>query len=166
MLTAMCILFLWGHFRKNRAVAAAISTERKADYQRIRRISRVFWLVFLVFSVMVFIYVVFPHLYYVFLPMDMFHHPVINSIGLLTIKVAIAWIVVAQLHIDKELFKYLNNIESMPAMKLVWYSEGMLIAGMLVLFVGIVITITNVVGLALAASSVVFFYTSRVYRYD
>jgi len=62
----------------------------------------------------------------VFLPLDKFHHPLINVMGLLIMKIAIVWFVIAQIHIDKELYKYSRNIESLSDMELVRYSERML----------------------------------------
>src|SRR5690606_34568098 len=100
---------------------------------------------------MTLVYSLVPEYYYIFFPLDTFHHPVINIMGLLIMKIAIIWIVIAQVHIDKELYKYSRNIESLSAIELVRYSERMLLAGKLVLFIGLFITITNIISLILVA---------------
>ncbi|UXX78654.1 hypothetical protein N7E81_14935 [Reichenbachiella carrageenanivorans] len=113
---------------------------------------------------MTIIYATVPDLYFVFLPLDIFHHPFINITGMLIIKLAIVWIIVAQIHIDKELFKYRRDMESLTAMELVSYSEGILLSGMLIFFLGIFITITNVVGMILILLGMLFFFRNEVYK--
>lgn len=77
------------------------------------------------------------------------HHPLIDQMGILILKISLVWILIAQLQIDKELYKYSRDIESLSAMELVSYSEKMLLSGMLVLFIGFFTTITNVIGFVL-----------------
>jgi hypothetical protein len=116
------------------------------------------------------VYSLVPEFYYVFLPLDKFHHPLINVMGLLIMKIAIIWIVIAQVHIDKELFKYSRNIESLSAMELVRYSERMLLTGMLVLFIVFFTTITNIIGLVLVALGVAIylrmFFTNPPHQFE
>ncbi|MEQ6167174.1 hypothetical protein AAOE16_08265 [Ekhidna sp. MALMAid0563] len=164
MVVAMAILVFWGQFRKRLKLSAHESPDKLINYKRIKRVSSVFWIIFSLFGIMIIIYCVAPDLYFLFVPLDAFHHPLINNIGLLITKLAIAWIIVAQIHIDKELFKYSRDIESLSAMELVSYSEGMLLSGMLVLFLGIFTTITNVVGVILTVIGVLFFVKGKIYK--
>ena len=164
MVVTMAILLFWGQFRKRLKLTTYESPDEQVDYKRIKRISTIFWMIFSLFGLMIIIYSSIPDLYFLFLPLDIFHHPFINSIGLLIVNMAIAWIVVAQLHIDKELFKYKRNIESLKAMELVSYSESMLLSGMLILFLGIFITITNLVGMVLTLLGIMYFFKNRVYK--
>lgn len=161
VVVSMAILLLWGMARKKLSVNEPHDPLAFSQYHRIKRVSLWFWLIFSAFILMVVIYSIVPDLYFVFFPLDVFHHPLINNIGILVTKLAIAWIVVAQLHIDKELYKYLRDMESLSAMELLWYSEGKLLAGMLFLFVGISITITNVVGLFLVVTCLIIFIKIR-----
>ncbi len=164
IVVAIVILFFWKQLRRKLQPSDIAYPTEAIKYKRIKRVSRVFWGAFFAYSLMVLIYATLPEFYFLFLPLDTFHHPLINSIGMLIIKLSIGWIVVAQLHIDKELYKYFRNIESLPIMELIWYSEGMLLSGMLALFIGIFITITNVVGFVLTAGCLIFFLKNRVYK--
>lgn len=164
IVVSTAILLFWSTFRKRLKLNTRVFPDDLVNYKRIRRVSRIFWFIFFGFSFMVIIYTALPGMYFIFVPLDTFHHPLINSIGLLVTKLGIAWIVVAQLHIDKELFKHARDIENLPAMELVWYSEVMLLSGMQVLFTGIFLTITNVVGFLLFVTGLVIYFRSRIYR--
>ena len=158
MLVATWLIVFWRNFRKvTQTFSFTSSPEKLAHYNRLKRVNGIFWIIFTLFGIMTVIYSVIPQLYYVFLPLDRFHHPFINSMGLLILKIAIVWIVVAQLNIDKELYKYSRNIESLSAMEMVSYSERMLVSGMLVLFIGFFTTITNVIGLILVVVSILIY---------
>ncbi|MBZ9651819.1 hypothetical protein [Psychroflexus montanilacus] len=159
ILVSTWLLFFWKQFRKITQISNSTSKVNNAiKYNRLKRVSNYFWLIFSVFGLMAIIYSLFPGLYFLFLPLDKFHHPIINSIGLLILKIAIIWIVIAQIHIDKELYKYSKNIESLSAMELLRYSERMLISGMLVLFIGFLTTITNIIGFLLVALGIFIYF--------
>lgn len=152
MVVATWLIIFWNQFRRLKAFTMTSGTkERIIEYNRLRRVSSIFWLIFSIFGIMTIIYSVVPELYFVFLPLDKFHHPSINLMGLLIILLAIVWILMAQINIDKELYKFSRNIESLSAMELLHYSERMLLSGMLVLFIGFFTTITNIIGLLLIA---------------
>lgn len=171
MLVATWLIVFWKQFRKvTRITETSSDTKKIKEYNRLKRVSFLFWLIFSAFSVMTVIYSLTPEFYYVFLPLDKFHHPLINVLGLLIMKIAIVWIVIAQIHIDKELYKYSRNIESLSAMELLRYSERMLLTGMLVLFIGFFTTITNVIGLVLVVLGVVvylkMFFTNSSHQFQ
>ncbi|UZR98939.1 hypothetical protein [Chondrinema litorale] len=159
MLVACWLTIFWRHFRKITQIAKDIyDVDNILEYNRLKRVSGYFWVIFSVFSFMTIIYSLFPDLYYLFIPLDVFHHPIINSIGLLILKVAIIWILVAQITIDKELYKYSKDIESLSAMELVRYSEQTLLAGMLVFFIGFFTTITNFIGFLLVILGIYIYH--------
>lgn len=158
MLVASWLIIFWKQFRKVTRIYDSNPTSHKiVEYDRLRRVSGFYWIIFSLFGLMTIVYTIFPELYFVFLPLDKFHHPLINQIGLLLMKIAIVWIVIAQIHIDKELYKYSRDIESLSAMELVHYSEKMLLTGILVLFVGFFTTITNIIGLILVVIGVTIY---------
>lgn len=158
MLVATWLIVFWKQFRKfTRITETSADTEKILEYNRLKRVSLFFWIIFSVFGIMTIIYSVVPEFYYVFIPLDTFHHPLINVMGLLIMKIVIVWIMIAQVHIDKELYKYSRNIESLSAMELVRYSERMMFTGMLVLFIGFFTTITNIIGLILVAFGVAIY---------
>lgn len=159
MLIATILIVFWKQFRKFSVVTESLpNIEKITEYNRLKRIGGVFWIVFSAFIIMTIIYAVLPDFYFIFLPLDEFHHPMINSMGLLIMKLALVWILIAQIHIDKELYKYSRSLESLSAMELVRYSEKMLSTGMLVLFVGFFTTITNIIGLILVVSSLLIYF--------
>jgi len=171
MLVATWLIIFWKQFRKVTRITEPNATNKKIiEYNRLKRVSGFFWIIFSVFGIMTIIYSVVPEFYYVFIPLDKFHHPLINVMGLLIMKIAIVWIVIAQVHIDKELYKYSRNIESLSAMELVRYSERMLLTGMLVLFIGFFTTITNIIGLVLVALGVAIylkmFFTNPPHQFE
>jgi len=158
MILAALLIILWQQFRKVRRVSEkSVDIGKRIEYNRLKRGSIYFWLTFFVFGVMTIVYSFAPEFYYVFLPLDMFHHQLINITGLLIMKIAIVWIVIAQILIDKELYKYSRNIESLSAKELVRYSHRMLLTGVLVLFVGFFVTITNIISTVLVGLCVVIY---------
>ncbi len=158
MLVTTWLMVFWKQFRKLfNTKLEPTKINDLVKYNRLKRINSWYWAIFSAFGVMTIIYSFAPEFYFLFLPLDMFHHPVINTIGLLILKISVVWIVVAQLNIDKELYKYSRNIESLPAMELVSYSEHMLLSGMLILFVGYFTTITNIMGLLLVITSLIIY---------
>ena len=154
MLVALGLTLFWKQIRKWTRLRKLPDVDRLTRYRRLRRVEGVYWVCFFFFALMTGVYSLFPRFYFLFLPLDLFHHPLINSVGLLVLKVSIVWIVIAQIHIDKELYKYSRAMDSLPAMELVRYSEKILLSGMLVLFIGFFVTITNVIGLILVAISI------------
>lgn len=150
MLIAICLILFW-KFARN-AVKINVyspSIEKITAYNRLKRITGYYWAIFICFVFMVLIYSMAPDYYFIFLPIENFNHSIVNEMGLLTLQISLVWILIAQLQIDKELYKYSRDIDSLSAMELVSYSEKMLLSGMLVLFIGVLITITNILSLIL-----------------
>lgn len=164
MIVAMLLLFFWKQFRKVTQIQVYNpSAKMITEYDRMKRTNGYYWIIFSVFILMTIIYSVIPDFYFLFLPLDTFNHPLINEMGLLVLKISLVWIVIAQISIDKELYKYSRDIESLSAMELIRYSEKMLLTGMLVLFVGIFTTITNIIGMFLVVVSLFIYF--RIFRY-
>ncbi len=164
LLVFIGITFFWKWFRKIIRVKEYTDIERTTNYNRLKRINFLFIVLFVVFAIMTFIYCVLPSHYYIFIPLDKFDHPVINSVGVLLLKVALIWMIVAQLYIDKELYKYSRDSGNLSLMELVYFSEKMFLGGLTVMFVGMFITITNVIGIISGLISVLFYY-HLVFRY-
>lgn len=165
MLIATWLILFWKQFRKATDVTEKIpNTDRTIEYNHLKKINGYFWIIFSVFCVITAIYSLFPNLYFIFIPLDKFHHPIINTMGLLIMTIAIVWIVIAQVNIDKELYKYSNNIDGLPAMKLIRYSERMLLSGMLALFIGFTTTVTNIMGLILVILGIIIYFKTFSYN--
>lgn len=149
MLVFVGLTFFWGWLRKAISLKEYAQATTITQYNRLKRIDAIFRFIFAVFGLMTIIYSTLPELYYIFIPFDIFHHPIINGLGLLILKVAVAWIVAAQIQIDKELYKYSRDMSDLKAMELLYYSETILLKGMLIMFIGMFVTITNLVGILL-----------------
>lgn len=160
----VCITFFWKSFRKVIRAELFRDIERVASYSRLKRINFFFKWILLLFCAMTFIYTFVPNLYYVFLPLDKFDHPIINSIGLLLLKVALIWMIVAQLSIDKDLYKYSRKIDDLKLMELVHFSEKMFLGGLTLMFIGMFVALTNVVGIILGIIATFFYYRS-IFKY-
>ncbi len=158
MLVAIWLVIFWKKTRKGiRVIDTSPSLGKEMEYKRIKKGNFLFWIIFYVFGIMTIIYSIIPELYYIFFPLDMFHKPVINVIGLLLMKIAIVWIIIAQIKIDKELNKISNKAQSLSPMGLVQYSERMLLTGILVLFIGLFTTITNLIGMVLVVFGIAIY---------
>ncbi|MCE3226067.1 MAG: rane protein [Bacteroidetes bacterium] len=151
------ITFLWKWMRRFFRMKEYDDIENKVSYQRFKRIDTIFKIIFFLFCLMIIVYVFVPEFYSIFIPIESCDHPFINSIGLLILKAAFVWIVVAQVSIDKELYKYSRDINSLKAMELVYYSEQMLLGGLAVMFVGMFVTLTNVVGIIIGIVAVIIY---------
>ncbi|WP_246054357.1 MULTISPECIES: hypothetical protein [Antarcticibacterium] len=158
MLVATSLVIFWKFARNAVKVTSSHSIEKMTAYDRLKRISGYYWAIFICFIFMTFIYSLAPEYYFIFFPIEKLHHPLINQTGMLILKIAVVWILIAQLQIDKELYKYSRDIESLSAMELIRYSEKRLLSGMLVLFIGLVTTITNLIGFVLVFISCLVYY--------
>lgn len=159
MIVSSITIFFWHRFRKAFPSNGTLSNEHPFNkYSRFKRINPSIKVVFGVFILMIVIYSYYPQGYSVFIPLDIFHHPVINMTGLLILKVALVFIVIAQLHLDNELYKFRRNVNDLSSMELVRHYEIVLTRGILVLFVGTVVTITNVVGIILTSIAFSIYY--------
>lgn len=159
MLVAIWLIVFWKQFRKEiRIIDTSPNPSKEKTYERIKKGSLYFWIIFYVFGIMTIIYSIIPELYYIFLPLDMFHKPLVNAFGLLIMKIAIAWIIVAQMNINKELNKFSKKNGSLSPIEIILYSERMLLAGILVLLIGFSTTITNIIGMVLVASAITIYF--------
>ncbi len=156
MLVFLGLTFFWGWLRRATPLKQYAQAITKVQYNRLERIDVVFKIIFAIFGIMTIIYSALPELYFIFIPFDIFHHPLINGFGLIILKVAVAWIVAAQIHIDKELYKYSRNISDFKAMELLYYSETVLLKGLLIVFIGMSVTITNLVGILLGVFAICY----------
>lgn len=152
------ITFFWKWFRRLIRLEVYRKLEQTVSYKRVKRINGVFLVLFFLYVIMTFVYSLLPEMYYVFVPFESFDHPLINSAGVLLLKAALIWMIVAQLHIDKELYKYSRKSGDLTLMELVYFSERMFLGGLTVMFVGMFVTITNLIGILAGLISLYFYY--------
>lgn len=155
MIVTTWLIVFWKQSRAGVDLIEKLPDSNKLyEYRRFKKVSGFFWLIFTAFGIMTIVYTLIPDYYYLFFPLDIFHHPIINTIGILILTIGVVWIVIAQIQIDIELFKYSRNIEKLTTLELVRYSERMLLFGMLVFFIGYFTTITNVIGFLLVLTGI------------
>jgi hypothetical protein len=92
-------------------------------------------------------YAYLPTYYRFFLPIDRLNHPFINSLGFMALKISFAWVVVSQILFEREIVKYGTEKDVNP--RLIYYAEVRLLKGTLLMFVSMVVTISNAVGILL-----------------
>ncbi|AGA80561.1 hypothetical protein [Echinicola vietnamensis] len=154
MVVVTLIILFWNKLRLDRfSIKEVARPEMVKEYKLLKRISGYYWLIFSCFGLMTIVYAGLPQFYYLFLPLDAFDLPVINTMGLLILGVSLVWIIIAQIQIDKELYRLSRNIEKLEAMEMVRFSERLLISGMFILFLGFSTTITNIMGIVLVLIS-------------
>jgi hypothetical protein len=153
----LLITFFWKWIRHLLKMNTFPNIEETTNYKRVKRVDIAYRIIFMVFAIMIMIYTFYPNLYFIFIPLEPFDHPIINSFGLLVLKIAFILVVTAQVHIDKELYKYSRDISNLKAMELVHYSERIMLGGLALMFVGIFVTITNIIAI-LAALLGLFVY--------
>ncbi|GGF24096.1 hypothetical protein [Echinicola rosea] len=154
MVVVTLVILFWNKLRMDRfSIKEVARPEMVKEYKLLKRISGYYWLIFSCFGLMTIVYAGLPQFYYIFLPLDAFDLPVINTMGLLILGVSLVWIIIAQIQIDKELYRLSRNIEKLEAMEMVRFSERLLISGMFILFLGFSTTITNITGIALVLIS-------------
>jgi hypothetical protein len=73
-------------------------------------------------------------------------------------KLSLVWILIAQIQLDRELYKYSRKIDNLEAMELIHFSEKTLLSGILLLFLGFLITITSITGIFLVLVSFVLYF--------
>jgi len=159
MLVAMLILLFWKYVRQ--AIPIRVphpNVEKLTNYNSLKRLGGYFCILFIAFLLITIIYTLAPELYSYLLPIERLNHPFINEIGLIVMKLSLVWILIAQIQLDRELYKYSRKIDNLEAMELIHFSEKTLLSGILLLFLGFLITITSITGIFLVLISFVLYF--------
>lgn len=154
------VVIFWRSFKKVTAIKNVPPADKAIGYKRMKRIHTVFRGVLLLFVLMTVFFVFFPKYYSLFLPIEALNHPGINITGCLILKASLIWVIIIQLRLDEALFKYSRNID-LPSMELVFFCERLLVKGMLVMFIGMFVTISNVTGLLLCVTALACYYKRK-----
>lgn len=166
MLVAMLILLFWKYVRQ--AIPIRVpnpNIEKLTNYNRLRRLGGYYWILFCAFLFITLIYTLTPELYSYLLPIERLDHPLINEVGLIVMKLSLVWILIAQIQLDRELYKYSRKIDNLEAMELVHFSEKTLLSGILLLFLGFLITITSITGIFLVISGFILYFKNFRFGY-
>ncbi|MBX2963705.1 MAG: hypothetical protein KF687_14425 [Cyclobacteriaceae bacterium] len=162
MIVFFGLISFWTKFRKRPKVELHVS--KTEVYKKVHLIDTVFKIMLISSILIVFIYTYFPDYYIIFAPIDFLDHPIINTIGVLILKVSLAWLVIAQLTIDKSAFMIKTGIEVWNHNRLILYSEKLLLSGMLVMFFGFFVTISSIGSILICIIGLLLF--DRLLRYQ
>jgi hypothetical protein len=103
-----------------------------------------------------------PGLYKWLFPIQPLNNPVINLTGFLILKVALVWVVVAQVLLDKELYRYSRNTEDLIAMEMVYANERIVLKGLIIMFIGMFVTLSNLVAVVLVLVALIIYFKPQL----
>jgi protein-S-isoprenylcysteine O-methyltransferase Ste14 len=155
------IVVFWHSFKKVMSVYKDFNDRTTMNYKRIKRMHYPFRIILLLFVVMTICFVLFPQYYKLFLPIQALNHPGINMTGFLILKASLIWVLVIQLRLDEALFKYSRNIDTLSSMEVVFFCERLLLKGILLMYIGMFVTISNIIGFILCVIAAFFYYKKR-----
>ena len=160
-LVFLWIILFWNSYKKFGVIDKLLSNE-KQYYNRLKRLHYICLFIMTVFLLMIFLYSLFLKVYNLFLPIDKLDHPVINSIGIIILKFALGWTFISQIMLDKSIYHYSEDIESLSRMERVFEAERNLIKGLLMMFIGVFTTISNIIGIGLCLFAVLFYLSRNI----
>lgn len=149
------IVAFWAQVRRRKSVR--VVSNENGIVLWVRRIDNFFKLMLIGSVVVVFLYSYLPEQYNMLGPIDPLDHPVVNTIGVLVLKLSLIWIVMAQLNIDKSVFMINQGIYEWSHRKLILYSQKLLLSGMVLMFAGLCITISSIGTIVISLVSLILF---------
>jgi len=152
------IAFFWRSFRKFSGIYKNFSAEYKISYNRFKRINILYRGILIIFFIMITVFAFIPKLYKWFFPIDQLNHPAINVTGFLILKIALVWVLVAQIILDREIHKYSRDVQSLAAMEMVYSAEKNFLRGLIVMFIGMFVTLSNVISIMLVIFGVIVYF--------
>jgi hypothetical protein len=155
MLVFIAIIVFWESVRRNKRVK--IVQIASVRLSQIKTVDTAFKVMMVVSMAIVVIYSYFPEYYYWTMPIDPLDRPVINTIGVLILKIAMAWIVLAQLNIDRAIFLINSGLDEWSYKRMFVYSRKLVLSGMLVMFLGLFVTISSVGTILICISGLALF---------
>lgn len=136
MITFMLSLFLWNEYRKKN-----LSIHRKN--KKFESVNNKFYLMFIAAFLITLLYSFAPDIYQYLLPIEVLDQPLINVTGIQILKASLIWIIIYQFKLTslwKLFFK--KDIEE-DENYLHAYSDKVLMAGLVLMFLGLFITISS-----------------------
>lgn len=154
------VAFVWTEIRRRKMQTIDGLKDLRTSFSDIRKMDNSYKMISVFFMAMIVCYVTLPSIYRLLIPIKEMDNPLIDDIGLLILNVSLVLIVVAQMDIDKEIFRLLVNNDNDETRQLLLYSKRKYIVGILTMFVGVVLTISTIIG------SVVMVLAFLMYRKD
>ena len=156
MIVFLGTISVWSQFRKNKTIQVDASHKNVLKTE-LRLIDFFFKVLVLLSSALAIVYAYFPEYYYLAGPITWLDDPVINTVGVLILKVSLVWIVVAQFNIERTIALFNSGIERGSFRKLLTYSQKLILTGMLIMFVGLFVTISSVVAVIICITASMLF---------
>lgn len=138
---------------KNILLTAAVKTDPAVS--RLQKAEHFFSVLLVLFSLMTLLHACYPHLYLFLLPLDVLNEPAINGIGVILLRIALAWVVVAQLFIRRAVSRLNQTKNPSPFLQ----AKKSHLFGMLLMFAGMLVALTNVAGIVLCNLAFLIFRT-------
>ncbi len=154
-------ILLWSHIRKHKNVRLTHS-HRKVLTAELRLVDVFFKILLFLSIVLAVVYAYFPEYYYLSGPIDSLDIPVVNFAGVLVLGTSLIWVVMAQFNVEKTIALLNSGVEKNTFGKLLYYSQKMILTGMLIMFFGLFIAISSVMAILICVTAVVLF--DRVQR--
>jgi len=142
------LTILWAEVRKyHPQVVAVVNSLSKEDYNLLVK-GRFYRSLVMVFSTIVFCFVLYPSVYRAFVPIKMLDTTWVNLTGVLILFTSLIWMVVVQSDFDSEIFSNDITANRISDEGLALYSKK-ISAGYLLMFAGLTITLANMLSLML-----------------
>lgn len=146
--------------RKKNLQNLILAEKDLTKFKIIKRTYRFYKILLSFLSLIVIVFCYLPAYYSWFIPFFSLN-PILNIFGLLLLNLSLIWIIVAQLYIDKELFKISIDSKNVNLIKLFFYSNKMLTSGILLMFVGFFLSITSLSTLIICILAFLIFFYNR-----
>jgi hypothetical protein len=150
------IISVWAHIRKNKKINTT-PVKSAAMSKKVKIVDILFQLLLLMSITIAMLYAYFPEYYRFTGPIDLLDHPVINTIGVLVLKISLFWMILAQFNIERTIAMINSGIDQMSYNKLLSYSEKLILSGMLIMFFGFFITISSIVAILICIAASILF---------
>jgi hypothetical protein len=156
MIVFLVIITAWSYVRKNKSVQLTSSHKRIITPEL--KLVDVFFKILLLFCITLsIVYAYFPEYYYLAGPIEWLDIPVVNTIGVIVLKISLVWIVMAQFNIERTIALINSGVEQVSFNKLLSYSQKLILTGMLLMFFGLCITISSVVAIFICIVATLLF---------
>ncbi|HEV8283615.1 MAG TPA: hypothetical protein VGQ09_04855 [Chitinophagaceae bacterium] len=159
-LVFLLVILYWNSFKKF-GIIDKIEFNERHYYNRLKRLHSIYLIIMIIFFLMIFLYSFFTEIYSLFLPIDALDHPIINGIGFILLKFALGWVIITQIKLDNRIYRYSLDVNNLSLMAMVFKAEKNLIKGLLIMFAGVVITISNLIGIFLCLLALLYYFFSN-----
>lgn len=157
---ALCfyvVVVLWAEIRRANPNFAGLFNILKEEDKRLVLVMRFYRKLTMAFCTIVLCFALYPLIYQNFIPIRQMDIPVLNIAGIIALVASMVWMVIAQVDFDALFYRNALYQQSMNAQEVVKYSKRIL-AGFQLMFLGITITLGNLLSVALLLLAMVIYH--------